>query len=149
MAEAYLDLLRAFNFTEMQAWIAVISAALFTASLLGGILSALLFVISNQLQPRPLSQRISYRLFILSEVVLWVFVFFYHVFMIEDITLAHLIYWVSATFMIALLAIIGSQIMMVVFASKISAKEAEHKRRMKARRAQRRKTMNDADVNLK
>jgi len=143
MAEAYLELLKAFNFTEMQAWIAVISAFLFTSCFLGGILSALAFLNSNNLQPRPLSERISFRLFILAEAVLWIFVFFYHVFMIEAIILAHAVYWVSATMMMGLLAIIGSQLILVSFSGKMKAKEAEFKRRQKAVREQRRKGVED------
>lgn len=144
MAEAYLELLKAFNFTEMQAWIAVISAFLFTSNLLGGILSALFFANSSQLQPRPLKERISFRLFLFSEIILWVFVFFYHVFMIEEIILAHLVYWISATMMLPLLAIIGSQVMYVVFGSRMKAKETELKRRQNAVREQRRKALEDA-----
>jgi len=147
MAEAYLELLKAFNFTEMQAWIAVVSAVLFTSCFLGGILSALAFVNSNKLQQRPLSERISFRLFILAEVALWVFVFFYHVFMIEEIILAHAVYWVSATMMMALLAIIGSQLMLVAFSAKMNAKDAERKRRQKATREQRRKNMEEGGEN--
>lgn len=139
MAEAYLDLLKAFNFTEMQAWIAVISAFLFASCLLGGILSALSFVNSNMLTPRPLSERISFRLFIIAEVLLWVFVFFYHVFMIENITLSHVVYWVSATLMMPLLGIIGSQTMLVTFSGRVNAKAKEHKRRQQAMREKRRK----------
>lgn len=147
MAEAYLELLRAFNFTEMQAWIAVMSAVLFTGNLLGGILSALTFVNSNLLQQRPLSERISFRLFMLSELVLWTFVFFYHVFMIEEIILAHIVYWISATMMMPLLAIIGSQIIQVTFSGKIRAKEKELKRRQQAVREQRRKEMENQGGN--
>ncbi|HEY9079692.1 hypothetical protein [Magnetovibrio sp.] len=143
MAEAYLELLKAFNFTEMQAWIAVISAFLFTSCLLGGFLSALAYINSNLLHPRPLKERISFRLFILAEVVLWIFVFFYHVFMIEEIILAHVVYWVSATIMMALLAIIGSQLMMVIFSGKMKAKDDEYKRRQRAIREQRRKEMDE------
>ena len=143
MAEAYLDLLKAFSFTEMQAWIAVISAFMFASCLLGGILSALTYVNSNLLVQRPLSERISFRLFIIAEVLLWVFVFFYHVFMIESITLSHVVYWVSATLMMPLLGIIGSQTMLVTFSGKVNAKTKELKRRQAAMREKRRKEMED------
>lgn len=143
MAQGYLELLQAFNFTEMQAWIAVISFIMFMGNLLGGILSALTFINSKQLQPRPLSERISFRLFILSEVILLIFIFFYHVFMIEEMILAHIVYWVSATMMMPLLAIIGSQVMLVTFSSKVHAKEAELKRRQKAMRDKRRQEMDE------
>ena len=143
MAEAYLDLLKAFNFTEMQAWIAVISAVLFTGNFLGGLLSALMYVNSNTVHQRPLSERISFRLFLLSELMLWIFVFFYHVFMIEQIVLAHMVYWISATMMMPLLAIIGSQLIQVTFSGKIKVKEAEERRRQKAIREKRRKEMDE------
>ena len=146
MAEAYLDLLKAFNFTEMQAWIAVMSAVLFASCLLGGILSALTFVNSNMLTPRPLSERISFRLFIIAELLLWIFVFFYHVFMIESITLSHVVYWVSATLMMPLLGIIGSQSMLVTFSGKVNAKAKEYKRRQSAMREKRRKEMEGGEA---
>jgi len=47
MGEGYLDLLKAFGFKEMHVWIATISAILFSFNLLGGILSALMFLNSN------------------------------------------------------------------------------------------------------
>jgi len=145
MAEAYLELLKAFNFTELQAWIAVVSAVVFAGNLLGGILSALTFVNSKQLHHRPLSERISFRLFILSEVFLWIFIFFYHVFMVEGMIIAHAVYWMSATMMAPLLAIIGSQTILVTFSGKVKAKEAEFKRRQRIMREKRRKEISESD----
>jgi len=144
MSEAYLELLQAFHFTEMQAWIATISALLFVSNLFGGILSAMTFVYSNQLARRPLSERISFRLFILSEVLLLIFIFFYHVFMIETMKLDHAVYWFSASLMMPLLAIIGSQMMLVIFTGKMNAKEAELRRRHKLIREKRRKEADEA-----
>ena len=77
MGEAYIDLLKAFGFKEMQIWIATISALLFSSNLLGGILSGLMFANSKALRQRPLKERISFRLFLMSEVILLIFVFFY------------------------------------------------------------------------
>ena len=57
MAEAYIELLKAFGFKEMQIWIATISALLFSSNLLGGILSALMFVNSNLAIQRPLAHQ--------------------------------------------------------------------------------------------
>jgi len=138
MAELYLEILKTFQFTEMQSWIAVISAVLFSSNLLGGILSALTFVNSKRLQQRPLNDRISFRLFMLSEVVLLIFIFFYHVFMIERIELTHVIYWVSAMIMMPLLAVIGSEFIQVVYSGKMKAKAEDLKRREQMERAKRR-----------
>lgn len=141
MAEAYIDLLMSFGFKEMQIWIATISALLFSGNLLGGILSALMFVNSNMAIQRPLKERIAFRLFILSEVMLLIFVFFYHVFMIESITVSHVVYWFSAMMMLPLLAIIGSQAILVTFSGKVKAKEAAYKRQVQAMRAKRAQEM--------
>ena len=141
MGEAYIELLKAFNFKEMQMWIATISAILFSSNLLGGILSALMFVNSSALRPRPLKERISFRLFLLSEVMLLVFVFFYHVFMIERISISHIVFWASAILIMPLLAVIGSQSVMVSFSSRMKAKAEASKRQQRAIRAKRAKQM--------
>ena len=137
MGQMYLDLLKAFSFTEMQAWIASISALMFSISLLGGIISALMFINSNRLRQRPLKDRISYRLFIISEVILVIFILYYHAFMIETITVSHAIYWASAVMMMPLLAIIGSQSIQVVFSGRLKAKKEALARRERAERAKR------------
>lgn len=135
MGEIYFDLLKAFGFKEMQMWIVTMSTLLFSTSLLGGILSALMFVNSSALHQRPLKERISFRLFMLSEVVLVVFIFFYHAFMIERMSISHIVYWISAMMIMPLLAIIGSQAIQVVFSGRIKAKEAVLKRQDHAARA--------------
>lgn len=144
MGEGYIDLLKTFGFKEMQIWIATYSALLFSANLLGGILSALMFVNSNALVQRPLKERISFRLFLLSEMMLWIFVFFYHVFMIESMTLSHTIYWISATMMMPLMAVIGSQTIQVAFSGRMKAKEQALKRQKQAERAKRAEAMDNA-----
>lgn len=142
MGEAYIDLLKAFGFKEMQIWIATMSALMFSGNLLGGILTGLMLVNSNTLAQRPLKDRISFRLFALSEVILVIFIFYYHLFMIEDIKLAHVVYWISAIMMLPLLAIIGSQIMQVTFSGRMKAKEEAMKRQQAAARAKRGEEIN-------
>lgn len=144
MAQLYLDLLQAFGFTEMQLWIASISSLLFSANLLGGFLSAFTFVNSRKYKQRPLKERISFRLFCFSELILFVFIFFYHVFMIEMIQTEHFVYWVSAILMMPLLAVIGSQTILVCFPAKMAEKEKRLQKELrKARQAQRQKNADD------
>jgi len=146
MTELYLELLKAFNFTEMQAWIATISAVMFSSCLLGGIISALMFVNSKRLQQRPLKERISYRLFIIAEVIMVIFILYYHAFMIEEITASHAIYWMSAIMMMPLLAIIGSQVIQVVYSGRLKAKKEALRRREKAVREQRSREADEAST---
>ena len=144
MGQMYLDLLKAFSFTEMQAWIASISALMFSSCLLGGIISALMFINSSRLRQRPLKERISYNLFIIAEVILVIFILYYHAFMIEMITVSHAIYWVSAIMMMPLLAIIGSQSIQVVFSGRMRAKREALERRERAERAKRSQDLDTA-----
>ena len=137
MGDMYLELLKAFGFKDLHFWIATVSAILFLCSFLGGVLSALMFVNSNALQKRPLKDRISFRMFILGEVMMLIFVFFYHVFMIEQMTVSHIIYWVSALMVMPLMAIIGSQSIQVAFSSRMKLKEDALKRQHQAVRAKR------------
>jgi hypothetical protein len=124
----YLELLTTFGFDEMQMWIATISLLLFTANFLGGIISGLMFVHSADLVKRPLKDRLSFRMFCLAELILVIFIFFYHVFMIETILVEHVIYWFSAMLMMPLLAVIASQTILVSFSGKIAEKEQQLKR---------------------
>lgn len=137
MGDTYMDLLRAFSFKEMQIWIATISALLFSCNLLGGILSALMFVNSNAVRQRPLKERISFRLFLLTEVFMLIFMFFYHVFMIERMSVSHVIYWIAALMIMPLLAVIGSQAILVTFGGRMRAKDEAWKRQQNAMRAKR------------
>lgn len=137
MGEAYIDILKAFNFKEMHVWIATVSAVLFLFSLLGGMISALFFVNSNALRPRPLKERISFRMLIMGEVLLLTFVFFYHVFMIERMSLSHIIYWAAAMVIMPLLAFIGSQLMLVSYSGRMKAKDDAWKAKRRAIRAKR------------
>lgn len=146
MTEIYLDILKAFSFTEMQAWIATISAVMFSSCLFGGIVSALMFINSKRLQQRPLKDRISYRLFIIAEVILVIFILYYHAFMIEEITVSHAIYWFSAIMMMPLLAIIGSQLIQVVFSGRLNAKKEALERRERAEREKRSRELDEASA---
>lgn len=146
MGEVYIDLLKAFNFKEMHVWIATVSAVLFLFSLLGGMISALFFVNSNALRPRPLKERISFRMLIMGEVLLLTFVFFYHVFMIEGMTLSHIIYWAAAMVIMPLLAFIGSQVMLVSYSARMKAKDDAWKTQRRAIRAKRAEGIDKADA---
>ena|GEM_PF-1314879 len=134
MAEMYISLLDWFGFNEMQVWIAAISALLFSANFLGGIISSLMFVSSRDLKKRPLKERISFRMFCFSELILLVFMFFYHVFMIEMILVEHVVYWLSAMIMMPLLAVIASQTILVSFSAKINEKNMKLERQLVQRR---------------
>lgn len=147
MGDVYIDLLKAFNFKEMHVWIATISAILFLFSLLGGMISALIFVNSKALRPRPLKERISFRMLIMGEVLLLTFVFFYHVFMIEQMSLSHIIYWASAIVIMPLMAFIGSQLMLVSYSGKMDAKDVAWKKQQRAIRAKRAEAVDKTEAN--
>jgi len=145
LAEMYLDLLSTFGFDEMQVWIASISALLFSANFLGGVVSALMFVNSRQIEKRPRNERISFRMFCFSELIMLIFIFFYHVFMIEMILVEHMIYWFSAILMMPLLAVIASETIYVTFSGKIAEKEKKLKIKKAHERKARKEQRGQAD----
>ena len=77
----------------------------------------------------------------MCEVMMLVFIFFYHVFMIERMSVSHIIYWISAMMMMPLLAIIGSQAILGTFLIRVKAKEDAWNRQQQALRAKRAKEM--------
>jgi len=141
--ESFVDILQAFGFREMRDWIVAICSFMFMMSLLGGMVSALFVINSKLLRPPKLTTRISFRMFILSEIILIFSAIYYHVFMIGTVNPAHVIYWIAAAMMMPLLAIIGAQIMYIIFSGKMNAKKKAARDKARKIRSERTTTMED------
>lgn len=133
----FTELLRAFGFSEQRDWIILICSVLFLSNFFGGILAGFMFINAKSLVKPKLTERLSFRMFLLSEIVMVFAASYYHLFMIESIDVVHVIYWVTAGFMAPLLAVIGAQIVYVMFSGRIKAKEAEFIARSKRTQAAR------------
>lgn len=130
MNQPLYDTLSLFGFTQMRSWIVLVCMLVFLGNLLGGMLYSISRAYLGAITPRALSERLSFRLFLLSELLLVVFVFYYHAVIVGNITPGHVLFWVSAMVITPLLAIIGSQSMYLVLSGQINKNlQAGKKRR--------------------
>ncbi len=141
--QSFVDLLVAFGFRELKEWIISICSFMFMLNLLGGMISALFVINSKLLRPPKLTTRISFRMFILSEIVLIFAAAYYHTFMVGHISGAHVVYWIAAAMMMPLLAIIGAQVMYIIFSGKMKAKKKAARDKARKIRNERTTTMED------
>ena len=141
--QSFVDVLVAFGFRELREWIIAICSFMFMLSLLGGMISALFIINSKLLKPPKLTTRISFRMFILSEIILIFAAGYYHTFMVGHISGAHIVYWIAALMMMPLLAIIGAQLMYIIFSGKMRAKKKAVRDKARKVRTTRTTTMED------
>ncbi|MCK4939872.1 MAG: hypothetical protein KAR80_06205 [Rhodospirillaceae bacterium] len=141
--QSFIDILVAFGFRELQEWIVAICSFMFMLSLLGGMISALFVINSKLLKPPKLTTRISFRMFILSEIILIFAAGYYHTFMVGHISGAHVVYWIAAVMMMPLLSVIGAQVMYIIFSGKMKAKKKAARDKARKIRNTRTTTMED------
>ncbi len=141
--QSFIDILVAFGFRELQEWIVAICSFMFMLSLLGGMISALFVINSKLLKPPKLTTRISFRMFILSEIILIFAAGYYHTFMVGHISGAHVVYWIAAVMMMPLLSVIGAQVMYIIFSGKMKAKKKAARDKARKIRNNRTTTMED------
>ena len=146
--QSFLDVLVAFGFKELKEWIIAICSFMFMLSFLGGMISALFVINSKLLRPPKLTTRISFRMFILSEVMLIFAAIYYHIFMVGHISGAHVVYWIAAAMIMPLVAIIGAQIMYIIFSGKVRAKKKAVRDNARKIRNERTTTMEDGHAKV-
>lgn len=121
--QAFIDILASFGFREMRQWIIAICSFMFIINFLGGMISAMFFINSKALELPKLTTRISFRMFLLSEIALVFSAVYYHTFMVGKITSAHVVYWMSSAMMMPLLAVIGAQLLYIMFSGRMRQKK--------------------------
>lgn len=135
MGHPFFSALDAFGFTQMQSWIVLVCLLVFLGNFLGGMLYSISRAYLGAITPRKLSDRISFRLFLLSELFLIVFIFYYHGALIGHVYPGHVVFWLSAMIIAPLLAIIGSQAMYLLLSKQINKNIQAGKKRKSPSRA--------------
>ncbi len=125
-----------FGFTELTYMIGVVCMLTLLGNFLGGLLHGILLAYGGPIKPRKLFDRMSVRMSIASELFILSFALYYHIMLIEDLVIAHLVYWAFALLAGPILAFIGSQITHLIFAKKIEANEKAYKDWVKFKRGQ-------------
>lgn len=149
MLTAVEQMLALFGFTKLQYLIGFICMLFFLLSFLGGMIVSCVLAFGGPFKERPLMDRSSFRLILAGELGLLVFALYYHLLVISEIDLAHIIYWLFAMAVAPVLGFIGAQITYLAFQSKIEKnkklylnwEKKQKLKRMKAAAAKRRKAV--------
>ncbi len=115
-----MPVLKLFGFTELQTVIALLSMLYFLAAFFGGLLSGMLKAYGSPRAPIPLSQKISFRVILLGAVLMFFFILYYHIAVIESFNSSHAVYWTSTMVAGPLIGMLGNAICEATFAGKIA-----------------------------
>ena len=129
------SVLKSFLFSEHLLMIGLITLVMFLGNLFGGLLYPMLVAYRGPARKRKLTDRISFRLCMASELFLFFYAFYYHAVLIKTIELAHFVYWVFSLLMLPLLAVFGTTITGMIFNKRIEANKKEYRRRVAVARA--------------
>jgi len=121
-------ILELFGFTELQTLLAVVSLVFFLASLLGGLISGLTTAFGKPGPDRKLTDRMSFRMVTLGEILVVLFILYYHGIVIVSVTPAHVIYWGSALIIGPVLGMLGAQVTELVFTKRIGKNKKIYKK---------------------
>lgn len=121
-------ILELFGFTELQTLLAVISLVFFLSCLLGGLITGLTSAFGKPGPERKLTDRMSFRMITLGEILVILFVIYYHGVVIVSVTPAHLIYWGSSLVIGPILGMLGTQVIELIFNKRISKNKKVYKK---------------------
>jgi hypothetical protein len=130
------EILILFGFSKLTYMIGIVCMLTLLGNFLGGLLHGILLGFGGPIKPRKLSDRMSVRACLMSELFIVIFAFYYHVMLIEDVVLAHVVYWAFTLLAAPILAFIGSQVTQLIFADKIEVNKRAYKDWVKVQRAQ-------------
>lgn len=127
-------ILELFGFTELQTLLAVVSLVFFLSCLLGGLISGLTTAYGKPGPDRKLTDRMSFRMITLGEILVILFILYYHGAVITNVEPAHLIYWGSSLVIGPVLGMLGSQVTELVFHRRIGQNKKIYKKYLAMKR---------------
>ena len=128
-------ILRMFLFSEHLLTIALVCLVVFLGNFFGGLLNSILVAYSGPQRERPLKERMSIRLMLMSDLFLVIYAVYYHAILVRDIELAQVFYWLFALVTSPLLALLGSQITYVLYAKQIEGNKEKWRKHEVQQRA--------------
>lgn len=131
MGQMFFDMLKSFGFNEHQSMISLVCFLAFLSNFLGGIINSLFLAYGGPQKKVKLTQRLSFRMFLATEVVVGIFAIYYHALLVNMVTMSHVIYWGAAMLLMPFLAVIGSQVVHVIFEKRISGNFKAGRKRAK------------------
>lgn len=128
-----------FGFTKLTYMIGIVCMLTLLGNFLGGLLHGILLGYGGPIKPRKLSDRMSMRACLMSELFILIFALYYHAVLIEEVILAHVVYWAFTLLAAPILAFIGSQVTQLTFAKKIEVNKRAYRDWVKFQRMQKAK----------
>jgi uncharacterized MnhB-related membrane protein len=126
--------LMSFGFTKDSLIVAIICLLVLLGNFTGGLLSNILLAQGGPIAPRKLTEKTSFRLALVSELMLLIYAIYYHAALTQSINTAQVIYWGFTMFAAPLLALLGAQLSYVAFAKKIRKLKADYRKKRLAER---------------
>ncbi|MCH7831838.1 MAG: hypothetical protein IIC55_03105 [Proteobacteria bacterium] len=111
--------MKSFGFTLDPIIIAMICLVVLLVNFAGGMFSNIILAFSGPIQERKITKRTSFRLALVSELFLIVYVIYYHVVLVGKLDPGQIIFWVFTLIAAPLLAALGAQLTYIAFAAKI------------------------------
>ena len=122
------DFMGTFGFTADALTIIIICSLVLMLNFAGGLFSQIILAFGGPIHERKITQRTSFRLALMSELFLIVYIVYYHTVLVPGIEAAEIIYWVFILLASPLLATIGAQLIYVALADKIDGLKKEGRR---------------------
>ena len=122
------DFMKAFGFTADALTIVIICSLVLMLNFAGGLFSQIILAFGGPIHERKMTQRTSFRLALLSELFLIVYIVYYHTVLVPGIEAAEIIYWAFILLAAPLLAAIGAQLIYIALADKIDGLKKEGRR---------------------
>lgn len=128
--------LMSFGFAKDSLIVAIVCLLVLLGNFTGGLMSNILLAQGGPIRARKLTEKTSFRLALVSELMLLIYAVYYHAAVTQAINTAQIIYWGFTLMAAPLLAMLGAQLSYVAFAKKINKLKADHRNKERAERAE-------------
>jgi hypothetical protein len=126
--------LMSFGFAKDSLIVAIVCLLVLLGNFTGGLMSNILLAQGGPIPKRKLTEKTSFRLALVSELMLLIYAVYYHAAVTQSINTAQIIYWGFTLMAAPLLAALGAQLSYVAFAKKIDKLKAAHRNKERAER---------------
>ena len=130
------EFMESFGFTQETFIIAMLCLVVLLGNFAGGMFSSIILAFSGPIHERKITQRTSFRLALVSELVLIVYAVYYHAVLVSQSDAGQVIFWVFTLFAAPVLAALGAQLTYIAFAAKIEELKEKGKALDRAERSE-------------
>jgi hypothetical protein len=116
-----------FGFAKDSMIVAIVCLLVLLGNFTGGLMSNILLAQGGPIPKRKFTEKTSFRLALVSELMLLVYAAYYHVAVTQDIITAQIIYWAFTLLAAPLLAALGAQLSYIAFSKKLDKLRADHR----------------------